>query len=104
MSAAQAFAAALQQIGQVAALQTEFKKIKTFNEKTVMKLTVILVGIVVALMGLGMILPALANYGQPHPFSERAITGLIIALVLVTTGASAIYYGIKLRKTSKRVE
>ena len=104
LSAEEAFAAAVQQIGQVAALQSEFKKIEHSNEKTAMKLTVILVGIVVALMGLGMILPALANYGHPHPFSERAIIGLVIAVVLVTTGASAIFYGIKLRKTPKRVE
>lgn len=56
------------------------------------------------MMGLGMILPALANYGRPHPFSERAIIGAVIAIVLVTTGASAIFYGTKWRKTPKRVE
>lgn len=48
LSAEQAFADAAQQLGHVAALQTEFKKIQRSNEKTVMKLTVILVGIVVA--------------------------------------------------------
>ena len=104
LSAEQAFAAAVQQIGQVAALQIEFKKVKHSNEKAAMKRIIILVGILVALLGLGMILPALANYGRPHPFSDRAITGLVIAGVLVIMGTSTIYCGIKLRKTPKRVE
>ena len=63
-----------------------------------MKRVLIFVGIVVALIGAAIILPALANYGRPAPMANDAIRFAMTGGFLTVAGAAAIIHGVRKRR------
>jgi len=53
-----------------------------------MKRAFIIIGIVAVLIGITIILPALANYGRPGAMSSDALRSLVLGSVVTAAGAS----------------
>lgn len=62
-----------------------------------MKRLLILTGILVALVGVAVILPALANYGRPGPIAKKAARVLFAGSLVSLAGGAAILYGVRRR-------
>jgi hypothetical protein len=56
------------------------------------------VGIVAILLGVGLILPALANYGRPGPVVNDALRFLLVGVLMVVAGSASIFCGIRKRR------
>ena len=63
-----------------------------------MKRMFILIGTVAALIGVAVILPALANYGRPGPMANDALKFLVLGSLVGIAGGSAIFHGVRKRK------
>ena len=95
LNAQQAFAAAVQQIGQANRLKREFKKV----ERTLMKkIMIILLGIFGILFGPGIILPALAKHRALGVWNSDIIMPIVWGTLILLAGLAATAYGVKRRK------
>ena len=63
-----------------------------------MKRIFIFSGIVTALVGVAVILPALANYGRPGPMASDALKFLLLGSFVTIAGGSAIFHGARKHK------
>jgi hypothetical protein len=63
-----------------------------------MKRISIFIGIVAGLLGIAIVLPALANYGQSGPMSTQAVEFLVLGSFVALAGGSAIFHGVRKRK------
>jgi hypothetical protein len=63
-----------------------------------MKRLLILTGILIALVGTAMILPALANYGHPVPMAKDARRALLAGSLLTAAGGAVLLYGTRKRQ------
>lgn len=63
-----------------------------------MKRVSIFIGIVAALTGTAIILPALANYGRPGAMSNEAVKFFVLGSLVAVAGGSAILHGVLKRK------
>ena len=89
-----AFAIAVQHIGQPQMLESEFKK----SERTFMKRPlIILIGIFAVLFGTAMILPALHLYNE-QGMVHNAVVGFLFGIPITLVGFSAAILGFKRRK------
>ncbi|HUA37211.1 MAG TPA: hypothetical protein VMA35_02290 [Candidatus Sulfopaludibacter sp.] len=90
----QAFAAAVQQIGQANALKQEFEK----AERTFMKRTlIILAGILGVLLGMALIMPA-AHLYKEQGMMHNAVVGFSWGIPIVLFGVGTAVFGLKRRK------
>ena len=90
-----AFEISVQQIGRPKLLKNEFQK----SERTFMKRTLIaLLGIFSVLVGIAMILPALAKYNHEGTMVHDAAVGFLFGIPLTLAGISAAIYSFKKRK------
>ena len=55
-------------------------------------------GIAIALIGIAIILPALANYGCPGPMANDAIRFALTGGLLTIAGAASIFHGVRKRR------
>jgi hypothetical protein len=95
LNAQQAFAAAVQQIGQANRLKREFKKV----ERTLMKkIMIILLGIFGILFGPGIILPALAKHRDLGIWNSDIVMPIVWGTLILLAGLSIAIYGIRRRK------
>jgi hypothetical protein len=60
-----------------------------------MKRAFILIGVISVLFGVGLILPALANYGHPGPMANDATEFLLLGVVVALAGVASVFYGIR---------
>jgi hypothetical protein len=60
-----------------------------------MKRLLILTGILTALVGIAVILPALANYGHPGPVVKKAPMVLLAGSLVTFAGGAVILYGVR---------
>lgn len=91
----QAFAVAVQQIGQAKVLRTEFKKV----ERSLMqRIVIILVGIFGILFGPGVILPALAKHRDLGVWNSGIVMPIVWGTLILLAGVATTAYGIKRRK------
>lgn len=58
-----------------------------------MKRLLILTGILIALVGITVILPALANYGRPSPMTKKAPMVLLAGSLVTLAGGTVIVLG-----------
>ncbi|MDB6024775.1 MAG: hypothetical protein JWM68_998 [Verrucomicrobiales bacterium] len=63
-----------------------------------MKRISIFIGVVAALIGVTVILPALANYGRTGPMANDALKFLLLGSLVSIAGGSAIFHGVRKRK------
>ena len=63
-----------------------------------MKRLFLLVGILAIVLGVGLILPALANYGRPGPLMNDALRFLLVGVLAVVAGVASIFHGIRKRR------
>jgi len=95
LNTSQAFAAAVQQIGQAKALKQEFKKV----ERTLMKKTlIILLGIFGILFGPGVILPALAKHRDLGIWNSDIVMPIVAGTLVLLAGFALTIHGIRWRK------
>ena len=95
LDAHEAFAAAVQQIGQANIIKGEFKKV----ERTLMKKTIIiLLGIFGILFGPGIILPALAKHRDLGVWDSDIIMPIVWGTLILLAGLCTAIYGIRRRK------
>ena len=109
----EAFWVATRRLGSPLGLEPEFAKInrgevwrrwidpspaESKRRKEKMKRVFIFAGIVVALIGTAVILPALANYGRPAPMANDAIRFALTGALLTIAGAAAIIHGVRKRQ------
>jgi hypothetical protein len=62
-----------------------------------MRRAFVISGIVTALIGVTIILPALANYGRPGALVGDAVRALVIGSVVVAAGGGALWHGLRKR-------
>jgi len=60
-----------------------------------MKRLLILSGILTVLLGIAVVLPALANYGHPGPMAKRALRVLLAGSLVTVAGGAVIAYGVR---------
>jgi hypothetical protein len=60
-----------------------------------MKRLLILTGILTALLGIAVLLPALANYGHPGPMAKKAEMLLLAGSLVTVAGGAVIAYGVR---------
>jgi hypothetical protein len=58
-----------------------------------MKRLLILIGILIALIGISITLPALANYGRPRPMANNAQRAVLAGCLVTLGGGAAIFVG-----------
>jgi hypothetical protein len=63
-----------------------------------MKHVFIFIGIVAALLGTTVVLPALANYGRPGPMSNDALKFVLVGSLVILAGGTAIFHGLRKRR------
>jgi len=63
-----------------------------------MKRAFVIVGIVVGLIGIAIVLPALANYGRPGGLAHDAAGSLVLGILIVLVGGSATIRGFCMRR------
>jgi hypothetical protein len=63
-----------------------------------MKRLFVLIGIVAVLLGVGLILPALANYGRPGPMVNDSVRFLLLGVLAVVIGCASLFHGIQKRR------
>lgn len=91
----QAFAAAVQHIGQATLLRQEFIK----TERTLMtKIAIILLGIFGILFGPAVILPALAKHRDLGVWNSDIIIPIVWGTLILLAGLSTAIYGFRRRK------
>jgi len=91
--AVEAFQAAFQRMGPVTALKTEFEK---DDERKIMKKNLIIgVGIWGVLVGMALVLPAVAQYRQTGAMSHDEPWLFLIGVLLTLGGAGAAWTGAK---------
>jgi len=88
-----AFEVSIQQIGQPQNLKCEFKK----SERTFMKRTMILLGILGVLVGAAMIMPA-AHLYKEQGMVHNAIVGFSWGIPIAILGVGTTVFGFKKRK------
>jgi len=94
-----AFEAAVQQIGQANVIENEFNKIGGTTMKEHWKRIVIIGnGIGGVLIGLALILPALAQHRRDGAMTNESVVALIIGCLLMLGGGSTTFCGFTLRK------
>ena len=64
-----------------------------------MKRAFIVIGILAALIGITIILPALANYGRAGALAGDAVRALVVGSLVTVAGGSAIIIGFRKRCT-----
>ena len=90
LNAQQVFEAAVQRIGQAKMLRKEFKKI----ERNIMKhIFIIGAGIVAVLVGMALVMPAVAQYRQTGAMSHDEPWLFLIGSLLTLGGAGAAWAG-----------
>jgi hypothetical protein len=62
-----------------------------------MKRAFIVIGIVAVLIGVSIILPALANYGRPGAMSSDALRNLVLGSIVAAAGGSLAIVGFRKR-------
>jgi hypothetical protein len=92
-----AFEAAIGRMGHAAMLNEEFKKVKTSEEKQ-MKKIIITAGVVGVLVGMSIVMPALANYGNEGPMSRQASGALLLGIGLVLGSVGIAFHSLKKRR------
>ena len=60
-----------------------------------MKRLLILTGILMALLGMAVVLPALANYGHPGPMAKKAQMILLAGSLVTVAGGAVIGCGVR---------
>jgi hypothetical protein len=93
-----AFEEAVQSLGEARTLKSEFKKVVTNERKLMKKIMIIGAGILGVLFGMGLVLPALANYGREGARPVETTGFLILGVAIVLGGAITAFVGIKKRK------
>ena len=63
-----------------------------------MKRVFLLLGIVAVVLGVGLILPALANYGHPGSMVNDALRFLVVGILAVVVGGVSISRGVRKRR------
>jgi drug/metabolite transporter (DMT)-like permease len=97
LSAKEAFAAAVRQIGQPNVLGREFRKV----ERTLMKkLMIIAAGIFGVLSGPAIFLPALAKHRHEGVWGTEVVVPILVGAVITLVGAILTIYGFRRRKAS----
>lgn len=94
LDAPSAFAIGVGQIGQAKTLQTEFTKIERNDMK---RMTYILLGIFGVLLGMALVLPAMAYFRDRHVLHGEQLMPLLIGLLIVGAGMGSAIYGLKKR-------
>jgi hypothetical protein len=95
----QAFETAAQQIGQPEAVENEFNKIGETTMKEHWKRIVIIGnGIGNILIGLALIMPALAQYRHAGAMTNESVVALMIGIFLALGGGSTAFCGARLRQ------
>jgi hypothetical protein len=92
----QAFEAAVGRMGQAAMLQNEFKKVNISETKQMEKI-IITAGVAGVLVGMTIVMPALANYGNEGPMSRQSVGALLLGIVLVLGSAGMAFRSLKKR-------
>ncbi|HTR42362.1 MAG TPA: hypothetical protein VMH87_12165 [Pseudomonadales bacterium] len=91
-----AFDIAVEQVGKAPSIKTEFQKI----ERNSMKITFILLGIFAVLVGMALVLPAMAWYRVHGAMPSDILVDLLIGAAIVVSGLSTTVYSLKKRKAS----
>ena len=91
----QAFAAATQQIGPANSLNTEFLKLNL--HKSMKPIVKTLAGIAVILIGMALVMPALAKLNHNFNIPSPLIAFLMLGTVLATTGAHVLLHTVAMR-------
>jgi hypothetical protein len=60
-----------------------------------MKRVFLLIGLVAVVLGVGLILPALANYGRPGPMLNDALRFFVVGILAVVAGGASIFHGFR---------
>ena len=95
ISAAEAFQVAVQRIGVGTALRVEFDK---NNERKIMKhILIISAGVLGVLVGMALVLPAVAQYRQTGAMSHDEPWLFLIGSLLTLGGVGAAWAGVKRR-------
>jgi hypothetical protein len=91
------FEAAVQQVGPAGVLEREFKIAGNSNERKYMKRVLIIsAGVLGVLVGMGLVMPAVAQYQQQGAMTNAEV-GLLLGVVLTLSGAGGALLGVKKR-------
>ena len=92
------FDAAVQQVGQAGVLQHEFKIAGETNERKYMKRVLIIsAGVIGVLVGMGLVMPAVAQYRQAGAMTNEEVGLLLVGIILTLGSASGVLFGTKKR-------
>ena len=95
----EAFETAAQQFGQARTIENEFNKIGETTMKESMKRIIIIGnGVACTLIGLALVMPALAQYRHEGGMTNESVVALIIGAFLMLGGGGTALCGFTLRK------
>jgi asparagine N-glycosylation enzyme membrane subunit Stt3 len=69
----------------------------TSHARKIMKRAFIVIGILATLIGISIILPALANYGHPGAMASNALRAVVAGSLITVAGASVTIFGFRKR-------
>jgi hypothetical protein len=96
----EAFEITVQQFGRAQVIKTEFEKIgETTRKERMKKIIIIGNGIGGVLIGLALIMPALAQYQNAGAMTNESVAALFIGSFLMLGGGCTAFCGFTLRKT-----